>query len=60
MSGWLNLSSTYASGIVASELSPSCPQIEGSELSVTPVTEDCLTATIYSPLGARNLPILFW
>ncbi|BEI93817.1 uncharacterized protein CcaverHIS019_0602760 [Cutaneotrichosporon cavernicola] len=51
---------TSQSGIHATELPPSCPQITANPTQGQSSSEDCLMATIYAPVGARQLPALIW
>ncbi|CAK9785479.1 alpha/beta-hydrolase [Cutaneotrichosporon oleaginosum] len=51
---------TSQSGISATENPPSCPQIMGNPTQGATSSEDCLTATIYAPVGGRRLPLFCW
>lgn len=57
----LRLDLAHTSGIDASALPPSCPQLNPNQPTASTIeSEDCLTATIYAPVGAVNLPVFVW
>jgi carboxylesterase type B len=55
-----SVAATSQSGISATEAPPACPQAFTSSLGGPSQSEDCLTATIYAPVGARRLPVFVW
>lgn len=55
-----SVAATTQSGISATEAPPSCPQVTPNPTQGGSQSEDCLTATIYAPVGGRRLPVFVW